>query len=101
MTVKRLIILQIILLVGFGSVFLLPRQGHSQPIGVTMELPDFIGDFYGVRQKVTQPELDQLAADTSFARRIYSNGLGDNILASVVLAGDDPDNSLHRPEQIG
>ena len=35
MTVKRLIILQIILILGFGSVFLLPRQGHSQHTGAT------------------------------------------------------------------
>src|SRR5689334_2200821 len=99
MKIRRLIILQIILLVGFGSVFLLPKQSQSQPLGVTMDLPDFIGDWYGVPQKVTQAELDTLAADTTFARKIYSNGLGDNILASVVLAGEDPDNSLHRPER--
>jgi EpsI family protein len=99
MTIRRLIILQTILLIGFGSVFLLPRQSHSQPMGVTMELPDFIGDWFGVPQKVTQAELDELASDTTFARRIYSNGRGDNILASVVLAGEDPDNSLHRPER--
>ena len=55
MKLRRLIILQIILVAGFGSVFLLPRQSHSQPMGVMMELPEFIGDWFGVPQQVTQP----------------------------------------------
>ena len=99
MTVRRLIILQILLAAGFGSLFLLPRQGHSQPAGVTMELPDYIGTWFGVPQEISKGEREELAADTTFARRIYSNGLGDKILASIVLAGEDPDNSLHRPER--
>jgi EpsI family protein len=99
MTIRRLIILQIVLVVGFGSVFLLPRQSHSQPAGVTMELPDFIDTWWGVPEQIGKAEREELAADTTFARRIYSNGRGDRILASIVLAGEDPDNSLHRPER--
>ena len=99
MTIRRLLLLQGLLLVGMGSVFLLPAQSHNQPAGVNMNLPDFIGSWFGVPQKVTQAELDELAADTTFARRVYSNGLGDSILVSIVLAGQDPDNSLHRPER--
>jgi EpsI family protein len=99
MTIKRLALLQLVLLVGLGSVFLIPAQTRSQPSGVNMDLPDFIGSWFGTPQKVTQGELDELAADTTFARRIYSNGLGDHVLASIVLAGEDPDNSLHRPER--
>ena len=99
MTIRRLLLLQVILVLGLGSVFLLPRKAHSQPAGVTMDLPDFIGSWFGTPQKVSQGELDELAADTTFARRIYSNGLGDHILASIVLAGEDPDNSMHRPER--
>ena len=99
MTIPRLLILQLILLVGLGSAFLLPRKAHSQPVGVNMDLPDYIGSWFGTPQKVTQAEIDELAADTTFARRIYTNGLGDHVLASIVLAGEDPDNSMHRPER--
>lgn len=91
--------LQVLLVLGFGSVFLLPKQSHSQPAGITLELPDFIESWFGVPQAVTQNEITDLGADTEFARRIYSNGLGDQVLASIVLAGKDPDTSLHRPER--
>ncbi len=64
-----------------------------------MELPDSIGQWYGIAQKPSKAELEQLAADTSFARRVYTNAFGDSIMASIVLAGEDPDNSLHRPER--
>jgi EpsI family protein len=99
MTIQRLAFLQLLLLAGLGSVYLVPAQTKTQPVGVTMDLPDFIGQWYGVPQQITQRERDELAADTTFARRLYSNGMGDQILVSIVLAGEDPDNSLHRPER--
>ena len=68
-------------------------------MGVVMELPESIGQWYGTPQKITKAELEQLASDTSFARRSYTDAIGDSILASIVLAGEDPDNSLHRPER--
>jgi EpsI family protein len=99
MKTRRLIILQVILLIGFGGALLLPHQGHSQPAAVTMQLPEFIDNWYGVPGQVTKAELQELAADTTFARSVYTNGPGDQVWASIVLAGDDPDNSLHRPER--
>ena len=99
MTVQRLVLLQLVSIVGFTGAFLIPAQTKFQPIGVVMELPDSIGQWTGISQKVTQAELDQLAADTSFSRRVYSNAFGDQILVSIVLAGEDPDNSIHRPER--
>jgi EpsI family protein len=68
-------------------------------MGVRMDLPESLGQWYGTPQDVTKAELEQLAADTSFARRVYTDAFGDSILASIVLAGEDPDNSLHRPER--
>lgn len=99
MTIKRLVVLQLILLVGLGSVYLIPAQSYNQPVGVSMELPESIGLWFGVPQKIGQREKEELAADTAFARRLYSNAFGDQILVSIVLAGEDPDNSLHRPER--
>jgi EpsI family protein len=62
-------------------------------------LQESIGQWSGASEKVTQRELEELAADTTFARRLYSNAFGDHILVSIVLAGEDPDNSIHRPER--
>jgi EpsI family protein len=97
-SVKRLVLLQLVLFGGLGSAYLIPTQSN-QPIGVIMDLPESIGQWSGASQKITEAELNGLAPDTSFARRIYSNAFGDQILVSIVLAGEDPDNSIHRPER--
>jgi EpsI family protein len=99
MTVKRLVFLQVLLCGGLGAAFLVPTQSRLQPMGITMELPESIGQWYGVPQKIGQAEIQGLAPDTTFARRVYSNAFGDQILTSIVLAGEDPDNSIHRPER--
>jgi EpsI family protein len=99
MTIKRLVFLQLLLFAGLGSAFLVPTQSKTQPMGVIMDLPESLGQWSGVSQKVTEAELNGLAPDTSFARRLYSNAFGDEIVVSIVLAGDDPDNSMHRPER--
>jgi EpsI family protein len=99
MTARRLLLLQIILIAGLSCAFLVPAQTKFQPVGVSMDLPESVGQWTGARQSITQAELDQLAADTTFSRRLYSNPFGDQILVSIVLAGEDPDNSIHRPER--
>jgi EpsI family protein len=99
MTIRRLVILQLLLFAGLGSAYLIPAPAKSQPIGVVMDLPDSIGIWTGTAQKVTDLELQTLAKDTSFSRKVYSNAFGDQILVSIVLAGEDPDNSIHRPER--
>lgn len=99
MTIKRLIFLQLILFAGLGSAYFVPTHAKTQPMGVSMDLPESIGQWTGVTQKISQPELEGLAADTSFSRRMYYNAFGDQILVSIVLAGEDPDNSIHRPER--
>jgi EpsI family protein len=98
MTIKRLVILQLVLFAGLGSAYLVPTQSQ-QPMGIIMDLPESIGQWSGVSQQVSQLEIEGLAPDTAFARRIYSNAFGDQIAVSIVLAGEDPDNSLHRPER--
>jgi EpsI family protein len=98
MTVKRLVFLQLVLFAGLGFAFLVPTQSQ-QPMGIIMDLPESIGQWSGVSQEVSQAEIEGLAPDTSFARRLYSNAFGDQIAVSIVLAGEDPDNSLHRPER--
>jgi EpsI family protein len=99
MTISRLLILQAILACGLGSIALIPRETKIQPCRVRMELPDLIGGWAGKPAEVSQREHDGLAPDTQFCRKMYSDGFGNQILVSIVLSGNDLDNSIHRPER--
>lgn len=99
MITNRLLRVQVVLLAGFGSVFLLPHSNKVSPAGIAMTLPNVIGVWIGDDAAVTQKELDTLAKDTQFARKIYTGPEGDQILVSIVLSGDDMTNSIHRPER--
>jgi EpsI family protein len=99
MITKRLLALHAIILVGLGSVFLLPTAPHRPEPGVNMELPDFIGDWYGQNADVSEKEILTLGPGTEFARKVYTNSRGDAVLVSIVLAGNDMNTSIHRPER--
>jgi len=99
MITRRLLQVQAVLLAGFGSVFLLPHSNKTSPAGIAMTLPNVVGVWIGDDAAVTQKELDTLAKDTQFARKIYTGPEGDQILVSIVLSGDDMTNSIHRPER--
>lgn len=99
MTTSRLAILLAVLLGGLSTVFLLPKQVPIQPIGIHMELPKMVGGiWYGRDQEVSDKERNSLGSDTEFFRKLYTNARGDEILASIVLAGQDMNTSIHRPE---
>jgi EpsI family protein len=70
-----------------------------QPAGIKLELPQFVGKWYGVDQAVSQRELEMLAGDTEFARKVYTDAAGNSMFVSIVLSGADLDNSIHRPER--
>ena len=99
MTTKRLLLLQVVLVLGLGSVAFLPKVANSTPQGIDLTLPNSVGAWFGEDQKITERELAVLAKDTAFARKLYTNGRGDQIFASIVLSGQDLDNSIHRPER--
>ena len=99
MTIKRLFGLEILLLAGLGSVFLLPKGVALQPAGIDLSLPEFVGSWYGTDQPIMQAERDSLGPDTEFARKLYTNGNGDQLFVSVVLSGPDMNTSIHRPER--
>src|SRR5215831_3244275 len=99
MITRRLFQVQMVLLAGFGSVFLLPHSNKTSPAGIAMTLPNVVGTWIGDDAAITQKELDTLAKDTQFARKIYTGPEGDQILVSIVLSGDDMSNSIHRPER--
>jgi len=96
---KRLLLLMAILLLGLSLVFLLPKNVKRLTPGVTLELPEYLGEWYGQTVEVSQGEKDILGGETRFARTRYTNGRGDSIFVSVVLSGEDMSTSIHRPER--
>jgi EpsI family protein len=99
MTASRLTVLLLTLAIGLSSVFLLPSSGKTEPVGIKLALPEYVGRWYGVDQQISELEREGLAGDTEFARKQYTDGVGDTIFASIVLSGHDLDNSIHRPER--
>src|SRR5688572_8230954 len=99
MTTKRLAVLLLIVVLGMGSVFVLPQQLGYQPVGAELDLPEFLGEWWGKEGDILEKERDVLGHDTDFARKIYASGAADTILASVVLAGQDMMTGIHRPER--
>ena len=97
--IQRLWLLLAILLAGLGAVFLLPRTPAAPEPGVVMELPEFLGEWYGRNAVVSQKEREVLGKETRFARKQYTNARGDAIFVSIVLAGEDMSTSIHRPER--
>lgn len=99
MITKRLLILVLVVTGGLASIFALPRPTGSQPLGIRMELPWIVGDWLGEDLDVSQKEIDTLGEGTTFARKVYRNGAKYQIMASIVLSGDDMSMSIHRPER--
>jgi EpsI family protein len=97
--IKRLAILQSILAVGLGSVFFVPKDIRMQPSAIGLSLPESVGDWQGADQPISQGERDILGPDTQFSRKLYTNAVGDDIYASVVISGPDMNTSIHRPER--
>jgi EpsI family protein len=99
MTINRLVTLESVLLLGLGSVFLLPKKIEIQPAAISMALPTFVGEWYGADQPISQGEKDILGPDTQFVRKLYTNARGGQIFASIVFSGPDMSTSIHRPER--
>lgn len=100
MTISRLAILVSLLALGLGSVFLLPKS-YDQPTGIRVELPDFIGNWKGTDSDLSDVERATLGekSGTQFARKLYRNLEGYEVLVSIVLSGRDMSTSIHRPER--
>jgi len=99
MTISRLLILNALLACGLGTVFFIPRHSRIQPSRVRMELPEMLGGLLGKPAAVTKQEHEILAEDTEFCRKVYEDGFGQQVLVSIVLSGNELDNSIHRPER--
>jgi len=100
MIARRLMLLLVILAGGIGSLWLLPRATERPRPGVSMELPTTLAraKWIGQDEEVSDKEIKILGEGTTFARKSYSNARGDQIFVSIVMAGDDMNTSIHRPE---
>ncbi len=99
MIIRRLLILQAVLALGLGSVYLIPKHTGPGAAGISLALPKEVGIWTSREMAITPQELTILAADTGFARRLYTNPFGDEISVGIVLSGEDMANSIHRPER--
>ncbi len=98
-----------LIMAGLGTALALPQNFSLRKAAVDMDLPTFVGiPWQGEEGEVSQKELNALAPDTEFSRTNYTSSVtrhreapsaleNDVVEASVVLAGNDLNNSLHRP----
>lgn len=100
MTTSRLATLVAFMAFGFATVHLLPKH-FDQPVGVRVELPEFIGSWKGADSEITSAERATLgeASGTRFARKTYRSLESYEITVSIVLSGKDMSTSIHRPER--
>jgi EpsI family protein len=99
MITKRLFGVELLLVAGLSTVFLLPQAPKTKPAGISLKLPIWVGNWIGDDAAITQRELEVLAKDTQFARKVYTSPEGDTIFVSIILSGDDMTTSIHRPER--
>src|SRR5947209_2719418 len=77
MITKRLFAVELLLAAGLGTVFLLPQAPKTKPAGISLKLPISVGNWIGDDAAVTQREIEVLAKDTQFARKVYTGPEGD------------------------
>lgn len=89
----------VFILAGVITIFACTRYsniGTASEAGVIMQLPNSVGNLWGVDQPVSESEKVILPPDTEFAKKIYGFG-DDKIQCQIVLAGAEK-RSIHRPE---
>jgi len=101
---QRVWILVGLVVIGFSLAFVIPRSGDTRLSWLKKELPSELGGRVGEKLKISEKELNILAQDTTFARKVYWDKalIGDkknpDLNVSIVFSGKDINNSIHRPE---
>lgn len=102
---KKLIITQILLIVGLGCIFFLPKTYGIRESILVASLPDQVGVWTGHPVPTPEKVIRELAKDTRFDQKYYARevpsrvGKIDVAKVFVVLSGNDMNNSIHRPER--
>jgi hypothetical protein len=107
----RLLLLPLVALSIFASIWLLPQSGSVAPSAIRLDLPPDLAPWWRLQKiQPTEKEVNILAKDTDFSKavciapqpgRYAANGqpLGQRLDLSIVLSGADINNSIHRPER--
>lgn len=88
-----------------GLAFLSPDVSAIRPSAVIMNLPAAIGNWHGQSISESDKVRSVLANDTDFEKAVYTRQSKSDpskfeyIHATIVLGGQDPNNSIHRPER--
>ena len=99
MKTKHPLILILVLVMGLGAIYALPRQGKLQDSAVIMKLPSILGVWTGTPREAGTREKAALDKGTEFEKMVYTSPGNPFIDVSIVLSGDDMNNSIHRPER--
>ena len=102
--------LPLVMGLALGSVYFLPVAGKTAQSAVIMKLPESFEDWTFRMIPPSMEELGTLEKDTEFAKaiclrpregEISLDGLAvpDRLDLSIVLSGNDLNNSIHRPER--
>lgn len=105
----RLLLLNLLLGLGLGSVFLLPKAPPVQDSAVILNLPSSVGfDWIGGQDEETTDEVKEILKAQAYRNRSYEfiDGTLLNaskprpiIQAGIVLSSDNVNQSIHRPER--
>ena len=103
--IRKLITAQIILLLGLGSIYFLPRGYDIRESAIIMVLPNKVNEWFGETMETSEVVINALADDTNYSQSQYKRRTPntedkiDVINTFIVLSGDDMNNSIHRPER--
>jgi len=102
---RRLIISLVLVTVGLGSILILPKSFGLRDAAVFEAFPVTLDEWKGVIREPGELEKRELDKSTDFRKMLYyresPNHLleADTVDATMVLSGDDMNNSIHRPER--
>ena len=69
--IRKLAIAQIILLLGLGSIYLLPRGYNIRESAIIMVLPKTINEWFGETMETSEVVINELADDTNYSQSQY------------------------------
>ena len=91
-------LINLFLLGTFAISWAIPTDLQLLPAAVN-PLPIAVGDYIGKLNPDTELEEEVLASDAKITKSDYTDRQGNQVQVSLVLSGQDLNNSIHRPER--
>ena len=92
-------LINLFLLGTFAISWAIPTHLELLPAAVRTTLPFAVGNYIGKKDNDISAERKILSNDATILKSNYSNGQGNFIQVSLVISGQDINNSIHRPER--